>query len=71
MAAIQELPSYPRIQRICESWPRFSGQPEERFAQQRHGVPSEKVGDNILQDVFAGVYANVKTPQRCLDLEIP
>lgn len=49
-----ELVSYRTcIQRIREKWPRFVQQRQERLAQQqRHGTASEKVAENILEDVF-------------------
>ena len=54
MAAIQELASYRHcVQRIRENWPNFLAQREERLVQQqRHGVASEKVAENILEDLF-------------------
>jgi hypothetical protein len=54
MAEIEQLASYRNcVRRICENWSRFLDQRRERLAQQqRHGVASEKVAENILEDLF-------------------
>jgi hypothetical protein len=54
---IRQLASYRTcIQRIRENWPRFLQQRQERLVQQeRHGTASEKVAENILEDLFTMV----------------
>ena len=44
------------VRRIQENWPAFLEKRRERLAQQdRYGVAAEKVAENILEDLFAGV----------------
>ena len=54
MASIKELASYRRcVDHIREHWPGFLAKRAERLVQQqRHGVASEKVAENILEDLF-------------------
>lgn len=55
--AIEQLASYHRCTaRICASWPAFLEKRRQRLAQQeRHGAASEKVAENILEDLFTQV----------------
>jgi hypothetical protein len=54
MGGIRDLSSYRRcVERIRENWSGFLGRREERLVQQqRHGAASEKVAENILEDLF-------------------
>jgi hypothetical protein len=54
MAGIKELASYRRcVDHIRAHWPGFLAKRAERLVQQqRHGVASEKVAENILEDLF-------------------
>ena len=55
--AVENLASYRHCaERIVENWPRFLEQRKARLVQQeRHGVASEKVAENILEDLFTTV----------------
>jgi hypothetical protein len=55
--AVEQLASYQRCtERICSNWSAFAEKRRERLAQQdRHGIASEKVAENILEDVFTEV----------------
>jgi hypothetical protein len=57
MPGVEELASYRTcVRRIRENWPRFLRQRQERLVQQvRHGMASEKVAENILEDLFTVV----------------
>ncbi len=58
MAGIEKLASYPRcIQHIHSSWPTFLEKRQQRLKQQdRHGgIASEKVAENIVEDLFTEV----------------
>ena len=56
-ATIEKLASYHHcIQRITTYWPAFLAKRLQRLKQQeRHGVASEKVAENILEDLFTEV----------------
>jgi hypothetical protein len=54
---VTSLASYRRCcARIASAWPRFLARREERLAQQRRfGTASEKVAENVLEDLFTTV----------------
>lgn len=56
-STIEKLASYQRcIQRIKASWPAFQAKRLQRLKQQeRHGLASEKVAENIIEDLFTEV----------------
>jgi len=55
--AVEHLASFKRCkERICANWSAFQKKRQERLKQQeRHGVASEKVAENILEDLFTEV----------------
>ncbi len=57
IAAVEKLASYQHcIQRIQARWPTFLEKRAQRLKQQeRYGVASEKVDENIIEDVFTEV----------------
>lgn len=54
---VESLASFQRIsQQIIETWPAFLSKRQARlFQQERHGAASEKVAENILEDLFTEV----------------
>lgn len=56
-ASIEKLASYHRcIQRLASRWPAFLAKRVQRLKQQeRHGSASEKVAENIIEDLFTEV----------------
>ena len=56
-ATIEKLASYHRcVQRITARWPTFLEKRSQRLKQQeRHGLASEKVAENIIEDLFTEV----------------
>jgi len=56
-ATIEKLASYQRcIQCITARWPAFLENRSQRLIQQeRHDVASEKVAENIIEDLFTEV----------------
>jgi len=58
MAGIEKLASYQRcIQRIRDAWPLFLDKRQQRLKQQLRngGIASEKVAENIVEDLFTQV----------------
>ena len=55
--AIESLASYRRCcDRLTSAWPEFLAKRDDRLAQQRRfGIASEKVAENILEDLFTTV----------------
>ena len=57
LSSTLKLASYQRCaQRLQANWPAFVSKRQSRLQQQeRHGVASEKVAENILEDLFTEV----------------